>query len=180
MKVQLLELDGELKAFPNPNYAMIPEVEGVAGRERKKAVRELAYVFHVCDPTSVYANGYVDDYERREAVRKAIFKNEKWSPDKEVKILEAWYTEKIKTPMVLLLEGANLAALKIRNYFVDLDFTDLDERTGRPIHDVKKVSDTIRGLGLLVEGLRKLEDEVARDQALSANRRGIEIDEFSS
>lgn len=180
MRIDLLVLDGELKAYPNPVYAMVAEVEAIITRDRTRAVKELAYVYHVCDPQSAYAAGYVDDFERREAVKRAVFKGQKWSPDEKVKALEVWYEKNSKTPMMLLLEGANVAILKLRSYFMDFNFEDTDDRTGRLVHDPKKVSDTIKSLGALVEGVRKLEDEVARDTASHANRRGIEIDEFSS
>lgn len=178
-KVELLILDDDLKAYPNPSTSVIPEFKAILDRGRAKAVKDFAYIFHIADHASPYANGYVDVYDRQKAVAKAIFHQDNYTPDEEIlKAIEV-YKQLTKTPMVLLLESANVAILKLRDYFMELDFTDIDEKSGRMINDPKKVSDTIKGLGGLVESVRKLEEEVAKDTVGTSNRSGIQTDEFS-
>ena len=178
-KIELLILDDDLKAYPNPNVSVIPEFAAILDRGRAVAVKQFAYIFHIEDHSSPYANGYVDAYDRQKAVAKAIFSQDNYTPDATIKKAMEKYRELTKTPMVLLLESANIAILKLRDYFNDLDFTDLDEKSGRMVNDPKKVSDTIKGLGGLVESVRKLEDEVAKDTVGTTNRSGIQTDEFS-
>jgi hypothetical protein len=178
-KPTLLVLDeDELKAVPNPYYDHVPEIQAIVKKGRAKAVKELAYVFHTTDHTSKYAS-YPDAGVRAEAVRNDVFgKESKWREGDDIVALQKWYEKNIKSPSVLLLEGATLAMMKIRDYFIDIDFGHTTN-TGALLHDPKKVSDTIRGLGSLVESLRKLQDEVEKDMRGGDNRRGIETDEFS-
>lgn len=176
-KPELLILDDELKAVPNPYYAGVESVARISEKGRDKAVKVFAWVFHVCDPTSAYAT-YVDDYERRKAVSDVIWNDDTYQPDEDVQSLMEWYETTMKSPLVHLMEGAQIGILKLTSYYKTVDFGDLTDR-GSMIHDPKKVADTIKTLGSVVEGLKKLTEEVEKEQAGSSNRAGIETNEFS-
>jgi len=187
--MKLLVLEDDLRAYPSPEAAMIPEFKALIrrdrgspgdsqGKKKQKAAREFAYIYHICSHESPYRS-YEGEY-REEKVRTDVFHDmPEWRADKDVKAAKDKYEELTDTELTMLLKGATSAVNKLRGYFETVDFTALDEQ-GRPIYTAKDVVSNLSNLGKVVEGLERLKEQVEKEElGNSANRKGVEVNRFS-
>tara|TARA_R110002012_G_scaffold189018_1_gene356201 strand:- start:24 stop:548 length:525 start_codon:yes stop_codon:yes gene_type:complete len=160
----------------SPYVLTIKEFAEISKKKQEIAVKELSYVYHMCDhnsPFSVY-----DAKEKEEHVINSIFKT-KWSPDTKVKAACNKYVELKETHAIKLLKAARSAVNKLKNYFEIVDLTDIDDN-GRPIYQAKDLVANLSKMADVVNGLSKLEELVKKEQqTVSANRGGVVVNKYS-
>jgi len=187
--MDLLRVEDDLRAYPSPEIANIPEFKELIrrdrgspgdsqGRMKQRAAREFAYIYHVASHQSPYR--VYDGDLREEEVRKDIFHDmPEWKPDSILEAALAKYRALTETELTKLLSGAVSAVNKLRDYFEKVNFTDVDA-DGRPIYNAKDVVSNLANLGKVVEGLQKLKEQVEKDELGSAqNRRGVDTNKYS-
>jgi hypothetical protein len=151
----------------NPHLLVIKEFKKIWTRDRsrnkQKAQDELAYVYYWCSPKSPYRkhpNG-----ERTERIKIDIFdKDPKWKPDQVVQDACAKYIELTTSIYMELLQDAIGAANQLRKYFQIVDVTQLDDK-GKPVYTAKDIITNMKQIGDAITGLKKLEEEVAKEEA---------------
>jgi len=187
--MQLLKLEDDLRAYPAPEVADIPEFRALVkrdkgspgdsqGRKKQRAARELAYIYHMSSYESPY-RVYEEDL-RRDLLQKDVFHDmPEWKEDKLVREALSKYEELSQSEMTLLLGAAISAVNKLKSYFNGINFADVDEQ-GRPLHTAKDVVSNLANLGKVVEGVQKLKEQVEKDQLGSnTNRRSVKTNKFS-
>jgi hypothetical protein len=139
---------------------MIKEFKKIWTRDRsnkkEKALRELAYVYHIADYQSIYRNFHID--VRDSKIKLDIFDDRQWDADKEVLAAIEKYKELQTTLSMQLLDDVELGLTKLRDYFRDVDF-DEDENGVA----AKNFINNVRAMGDVVKGIKSLRDEVEKE-----------------
>lgn len=146
------------------------------GRFKQKACKELAWIYHVCDPGSPYFQ--VSQEYREEVVTKAIFKEEPdWKPDEVVQEGLETYQEIITSPSIRLLKSAMRSIDELEKYFNNVNF---EKGENKEVHDPKDVISNLEKLGKLVTSLRELKEQVEKEQTSdSETYGGYQLNEFN-
>lgn len=140
-----------------------------AGKAKRRGHCESRFLFFFCDYKSEFAK-YPEEERKTEALTAAGLPEDYKISDKLEKAIERY--NKLKTSRNLrLLRSANIAIDKLELYFRGIDFTALDA-DGNPKYNPKDVIANISNLGRVMEGLEKLEEAVAKEEAPEASARG--------
>ena len=157
----------ENKPRITPEGLNIPEFKKLwyndkEGREKWTAQGELAYVYHMIDPGSSYANL---DYELKEQTIIEDFipkkKQDYWKPNEWVIAAMEKYRKMIETPAVRMLNSAKKVADKYAKYFDGIDLEERDE-SGNLRHDPAKVMSTLSKIPDMIKAINTLEEEVRK------------------
>lgn len=171
--MELFELKDGVLTF-SPVALSLEPFKVLWDRDKKKdkltAISELSFVYYHTDYKSDFID-IVDPEERTEEIIRVVFPNTKWTPDEKVMFACDFYKERSETITTKLLENAMLGVNKISTYLSTVDLTDTDDR-GKPIHDAKKVADTIGALDKLVDSLSKIEEKVKKERQVKDRMRG--------
>jgi len=179
--VDLLELRDDVRAYPTPECRDIPEFAALVDRDdtehKTEAARELAYVYHVVDPTSPY--GDMDESVKKERVGADLFDDEEYEPDEKIQAAMEKYRELNVTESMMLLESARQTVHNLRTYFEEADFTKRDDN-GKLVWKAKDAVRNLEKLGGVVESLNELKNQVEKEQhSQRDNRGGAEVNQYS-
>lgn len=186
--MKLLEITDDLRAYPVPELIEIAAFKALINRDKGRkgdyrgdkklrATRELAYIYHCIHHDSPYANEHFDI--REEMVRKDIFQDEEWEPDRLVEAAMKKYKELLITPAVSMLNAGMKAAQKLSDFFEEVDLTLLDKHE-RPKYSAKDLVSNLANLGKVVDGLKKLREQVQNETVGDdSNRRSVVTNKFS-
>ena len=165
--MNLLEVTRKDGLEINPHLLVIKEFKKLWTRDRSKnkasAQNELAYIYYWCSAKSPYRK-YPNE-ERTDRIKEDIFdKNPKWKPDQIVNDACIKYIELTTSIYMELLQDAVGAAQQLRKYFQIVNVEDMDEK-GKPIYAAKDIIANMKSIGDAITGLKKLEEEVEKDEA---------------
>jgi len=172
--MKLLNINGDNIEI-TPEGLQIKEFKVLWSRDKKKsketALSELAFVYYFTDWQSPYRL-YIDKKEKEEKILLDLFEGKKW--EKDVLVIEACkkYEELTTTDSILLLKDAKGAISKLRKYFRDVDLSERDEKSGKPIYSAKDLIMNIKQVGQVVRGMKELEDEIAKEQMYELKIKG--------
>lgn len=149
-----------------PEGLNIPEFKKIwyndKHRNKWTAQGEIAYIYHMVDPESSYANL---DHEMKEQTIIEDFipksKQESWSPNEWVEAAMEKYRLLRETPASRMLESAKKLADKYARYFDEIDLNERDE-IGNLLHDPVKVMSTLSKIPDVIKSIRVLQEEVAK------------------
>jgi len=165
----LLEIKNGLLTI-SPEALMIKEFKKIWNRDRSnkkdKALKELAYIYHVTDYQSVYRNFHIDTRESK--IILDIFDDRQWKPDNEIHEALNKYMDLQTTLSMQLLNDVELGLTKLRDYFKDVDFAD-DDTNGMA---AKNFIANVKAMGELVKGMKTLKDEVEKELTDNMQLRG--------
>ena len=167
--MELLEIVDNV-AVPSPYALSIIEF-------KELNAKELAYVYFMCDHRSPYA---VYDLEaRHDEVTLGVYgKDHKVST--KVQAACSTYRKLKETSAVKLLNAARSSVIKLQKYFETVDLTLMDDN-GRPIFHAKDLVANLSKMGDVVDGLSKLEEQVAKQEQINTNTRGgVVVNKYSS
>lgn len=171
--MNLFELNNGVVTFA-PQAIVLKPFKDLWDRDKTKdkitATLELSFVYFFCDFKSDFID-IIDEKEREEEIKKILFPNKKWKSDSKIQEAINFYRTRSETVTTKLLENALSAVDKVSTYLSTVDLNDVDER-GKPIHDAKKVADTIGSLDKLVESLGKIQDRVKKEREVKERMRG--------
>lgn len=190
--MQLLKLEGDLRAYPAPAIAEIKEFRDLIrrdrgspgdsqGRKKQKAARELAYIYHRHSYESPYAKYEPEERERR-IVEDLFPEDWEWKKDDVLEAAEKKYIELTKTTLSRLMESADLTIARLTNYFenVRLILKSEDNPDTTVVDSAKDVINNLASLAKLVPAHRALREEVEKEQSQNARiRGGVAITEFN-
>lgn len=153
----------------SPEALVIKEFKKIWNRDRSnkkdKALKELAYIYHVADYQSIYRNYHIDTRESK--IRLDVFDNRDWEPDKEITAAVEKYTQLQTTLSMQLLNDVELGLTKLRDYFRDVEFEEDENGVA-----AKNFIANVKAMGDLVKGLKTLRDEVEKELTDSMQLRG--------
>lgn len=162
--MRLLELSNNYPTV-TAEALMIPEFAALWKRDKNKnkdnAKTEIAYIYFILDFKSPYL-AYSNE-ERESVIKKDLFKNENWKPDKEISDAMHKYTEMMETPVTRMLKSAFKGVDKLQEF---LDNVDLDERTrsGGVVFKAGEVSKTIGDLDKVASSVKGLMDKAYQEE----------------
>ena len=137
--------------------------------DKSGAMKELAYVYFMCDPRSDYQY-IVDDEERHAAVIEGEGFAKSWKPN--AKVLRAMEFYKSFKPMsALLLEDTRFAVDKLRRLLRDIDLSKVDDK-GKPLYTLNTITSTIKQIPQLVKDLDEAEKAIESEMKTSGKMRG--------
>lgn len=125
------------------------------------AMKELAYIWFMCDYTSDFSD-ILDDDERHKEVSKAIFNKEDYKPDKYVNIAMEFYKERSEGLATRLLESAKILIKKIDEFCRNVDLEERDEKN-KPIFNINQINNLVKQLAESIESINKLEKIIKKD-----------------
>lgn len=140
-------------------------------KNKEKAKKELTFVYYYTDWQSPYRI-YFDEKEKKQNIILDLFDGKKWETDDI--IIEACkkYQQLSTTDSMLLLQDARAAIGKLREYFRDVNLTEKDEKTGKPIYSAKDLMLNLKQVGSVIKGMKELQEEVAKEQMTETRIKG--------
>lgn len=178
--MRLITIEGD-RIVLTPECLSIPEFHALWKRDRskfkKKAIQELTYVTFLVDNTihNPY-RGYGEEM-RKDVLQKDYFEDD-FKADKG--LLEAIdkYRSMQKTTSSRLVAAAQVAADKLADYYMAVDFSRLTD-DGKSFYSAREVQGNLKDLSNTIKSLFALEEQLRKEQ-LDGNlsRGGFEIGEF--
>ena len=160
----------------SPEFIAVPQFKAIWNRDKSKnkhkAYNELSYVIFLCDNTVANPYRQIADDDRSIMLKRDIFGNEEYKIDEKLeKAIETLTTMK-ETTSSRLLKSAKIAADKLADYFENkVNFDDLDIN-GKPLYSAKDLASNLGAVGKIIESLKKLEEQVVKEQADGGLARG--------
>jgi hypothetical protein len=139
-------------------------------KSKEKAISELSYIYYMCDYKSFVSN-ITDNEDKHKEVCRMVFEKDDYNIDELIEECIELYKKDIPIS-VGLLEDAKIGINTLRQYFREVNLMEMDEKTGKPIHDAGKFSNNLKSLADNVDNLEKLENKVKRDTETSTLVRG--------
>jgi hypothetical protein len=136
---------------------------------KNKAREQLAYVYFMADYKSFFSN-ITEEAVKHKEVSKVVFGTEDYEIDEVIAEALKFYRKDIPIS-VSLLEDAKLGINALREYFRTVSLTEVDAQ-GKVVHDSSKLSNNLKNLYGVIDGLESLEQKVRRDVESSTTIRG--------
>ena len=159
----------------SPQSLTIKEFKKLWARDKskgkQKAHTELAYVYYYTDWQSPYRI-YFNEREKQEKIILDLFDGKKWKPDQTITEACEKYEQLSTTDSMLLLQDARSAIGKLRAYFRNVDLTEREEKTGKPIYSAKDLILNLKQVGSVIKGMKELQEEVAKEQMTETRIKG--------
>lgn len=143
--------------------------------KKTEAMKDFTYVCFMCDPTkSNPFYGYNEKDDRLKRIKQYAVGMKEYEPDDLVLKAEDFYNELLEEaiPSLSMYKAAMRAKAELERF---LNYVDLDERdlkTGKPIHDFKKLQDALKGTKDAAVSLKALRDNVYEEAYESSKIRG--------
>lgn len=158
----------------SPEALLIPEFQAIWKRDKTKdklkAMRELSYVYFVCDYKSPYRSSLT--LNRLESmVAKDFMKDEAYAPDPKISAAVDKYKELQKTPSMMLLDASLKTVHNLIDYLQNVDLQERD-KNDRPIYKPSDVTSSLKNIGGIVESLSKVRESVEKEMSEQATLRG--------
>jgi len=128
--------------------------------KKEFAIRELGYIYFMCDYNSVYQS-YPEE-ERKERLRNDLSKHDSNRIIKLSKYCEAGikkYKELQNTPTMDFLESVKNAMVNMTDYFNNVNFKERDSK-GVPIYKPEIVTRCAKDAGGIVDSIDKLKAKI--------------------
>tara|TARA_R110000803_G_scaffold71102_4_gene134154 strand:- start:5804 stop:6358 length:555 start_codon:yes stop_codon:yes gene_type:complete len=134
-------------------------------RDKKKgkpiAYAEMAALYYYMDYKSDFST-MLNDEEKLKNIKAVIIGMPiNWQPDELFKKACSFYQEMQETHSSLLLQDAQYAVSSVRKFLRSLDMEERDDRD-KPVHDLKKVIDSLGSINKVTESLMELEEQVKK------------------
>lgn len=170
----LFDLDHNSEIIISPEAYTITVYKKIWDRDKSKdkskAKMDLAYIFWFKDFRS-YIGDITDEVQKHNEIVSLIDDTRKYEPDDLVKEAIEVYSKDIPLSLGFLTDvkkGIN----ELRRYFRELNLTEVDMKTGKPVHNANQVMTSITKTKDLLDTLEKLELKVKKDLDVQGNARG--------
>jgi hypothetical protein len=148
-----------------PQVLAIGEFKDLWDRDKTKnkelANKELAFIYYSIDFRSIYTSYFGE--EKIERIKRDIRLPKTWKPDAKINAAIDKYNELSRTQSMGLLEDAEYAVERLRDYFRTVDLTKTDA-TGKPLFTAKDLIGNLKNLGDVISGIKELKLEVLKEQ----------------
>jgi hypothetical protein len=136
--------------------------EDPKGTLRKRAFRELTYIYLAINWRSPYAD-YSEQERHQEALRDANLTEEEFNDPIFRAACRKYREIQNSTRSIKVLQAAQNTVDKFIDYFNNIDPEERDPQTGKPIYKVKDIMAEISSLDKVLEELKTLTDQVKKD-----------------
>lgn len=139
-------------------------------KDKEVAINELSFIFFACDYKSDYAD-ILDDVDRWEEIQKELTLPKGWYVDEEIIAAMNFYLKRRDGIVMQLFKAAKVLITKIVDFANVVDLNERDDK-GKPIHNIKQINDTVKGLGDSIEAVQSLEKMVKIEISKNNDRIG--------
>ena len=168
----LIELDQQMPVF-TPEARTIKEFYAIIKRDKSKdkelALAELAFVYFITDYKSPFMN--ISESSRDTEIISSLKMPNGWKKDKIIDDAINKYIQIRDTKSVKLLKASYSAIDKLIDHFNSVDLTKKDNY-GKPIYNAKDLMANLKSVGDVVNSLKKLEQQVKKDEEADVEMRG--------
>lgn len=145
--------------------------EDPTGKLRKRAFRELTYIYLMLNWKSPYSD-YTEQERHQECLKDANLTEEEWADPIFRAACRKYKEVQNSSRSLKLIKSAQGIVDKITDYFDTIDLTERDEITGKPIFKTKDVMDEMKNVSKVVEELKTLEFMYKKEQEAESDVRG--------
>lgn len=157
----------------DPNMLVIPWVKAIwdadKSKDKSKAFKDLSYIYFLVDYKSPFYT--YPETSRMDMILDQIVRDNKWEASNLVLEGIDRYKETNRTQTMGLLEDARVLVEKLRGYFREADFSELDDQ-GKLVYSPKEAMSNLAGLGKVVESLDILNERVKKEITQKTSVRG--------
>lgn len=162
--MELFQIEKDQVTF-SPQALLLEPFHALWERDKSKgrsvAHAEMAALYYYMDYRSDFSE-MIDDQEKLELIKSVIVgMPEDWEPDELFNEACKFYQARQETPATLLLSDMRTALASVRRFLRDIDMSATDSH-GKPIHDVKKIVDTLGSAHKVTEALFEVEEQVKK------------------
>jgi hypothetical protein len=171
------------KVVLQPEFIAVPQNKVIWDRDKTKnkhkAYNELSYVVFLRDNTIYNPYRSMAEDERERILKRDVLGKEDYVVDEKLQKAIDTFTKLKETTSSRLLKSAKIAADKLADYFENkVNFDELDVN-GKPMYSARDLASNLGAVGKIIESLKKLEDQVIKEQADGGLARGgLEIGDF--
>lgn len=134
--------------------------------DKYQAVKELSYIYYMCDDRSDYMY-ILDPDERRDTVID-VLQMENWIEGSYIQKAMDFYKRYSETTSTKLLRSTRGVIQKISGFLDVVDPNERDLRTNKPVFDINKITAAVEKVPKLVKALNEIEKEVIAEKELKA------------
>lgn len=167
---RLLEVTSDGTLNITPEALMIKEFKAVWNKykDKNKASEELAFIYWMAYYKSVY-DVYLSEREKMDAIKEDVISDKKWEPTEITKAAIDKFKELQMTFSMAFLESAKEGALKIRQFYHDVN---LNERTksGGVIWKPSDITNAVAKSVDILEALSKWEERAKKEEELGDSK----------
>jgi len=166
MIVRLIEVGDDGNLNVTPEALMIKDFKNVwdKHKDKNKSLEELSYIYWMAYYNSVY-DVYLTIEEKKEAIRADVITDPKWKADAITQAAIDKFVELQRTFAIAFLESAKEGALKIRQFYHDVNLNERSKSGGviwKPVDITNAISKSID----ILESLEKWENRVRKEEEL--------------
>lgn len=183
---RLIEVSSDGKLTITPEALMIKEFKAVWNKykDKNKANEELAFIYWMAYYNSVY-DVYLTEKEKVEAIKADVISDKNWNPSEITKAAIDKFKELQMTFSIAFLESAKEGALKIRQFYHDVNLNERSKSGGviwKPTDISKAIGDSINTLEALEKWQEraKKEEDLGDSKIKGGGRAGIFEDESTA
>lgn len=164
----------DTRVSPSPHTLLIETFKRVWDRDKSKdkklALKELAFVFYLMNYKTVYLNTIPE--EREQAIILDIFpENPQWVPDVLVREACQKYDELQITPAMRFLKSQMFALEQSMGYFNSVDYKKVDSK-GKPVYDISSVTNSMSKSAAVLDSLEKISERVRKELSVRGRIQG--------
>jgi len=154
----------------DPNKLALPWVKAIWDTDKSKdkttAFKDLSYIYFLVDYKSPFFS-YPEE-TRKTMILEQVIRDPKWFPTEIVREGIEAYKKITQTQTMGLLEDARALIEKLRFYFREADFSELDDQ-GKLVYSPKDAVSNLGNLGKIVESINVLEERVRKEITQKTN-----------
>jgi len=181
--MNLFEIENNIVVF-SPQALLITPFKNIWDADESEdkivATQTLGFIYYMSDERSDFMY-ILDEEERMDQVKQFLDlpKNFKGNT-KELVRARHFYEELSVTTSTKLLKSTRLVVQKISKFLDNIDMEERDMRSGKPIHDISKITASVQKIPSLVKALNEIEKEVIKEKALKAQSGNKEMAMFET
>ena len=141
------------------------------GKKHLRAFREFTYIWLAIDWNSLYKD-YTIQERQKEALKDGEITEEEWEDPTFRAACRKYRDLQNSSRAVKILNASRKAVDRITDYFNQVNPTERDEDTGKPIWKVKDIQAELSNIPKLLEELRAVEDLVKQEMIEANTNRG--------
>lgn len=162
--MEIFEIKNDQVSF-SPVALLLKPFNDLWKRDKKKgkpvANAEMAALYYYVDYKSDFST-MLDDKEKLKLIKSVIVgMSDNWEPDDLFTEACSFYSKHQETAATLLLEDAHHAIQSVRKFLREINMQERDDKD-KPVHDVKKIVDTLGNLHKVTESLFELQEQVKK------------------
>lgn len=157
----------------SPQALLIAPFKAIWDKDKSEskinANKQLAFIYYMSDDRSDFMH-ILDEDERIEEIKKFIDLPDKFTgKTKEFVRARHFYEQLSTTTSTILLKSTRGVIQKISKFLDNLDMSERDPRTNKPIHDISKITASVEKIPKLIKALNEVEKEIVKEKALKAS-----------